>query len=69
MKKNFKVTGATAGTVLVALSQISPAFADEVAKNKVDVKSEQLDAVLKEAAENGFTVTTTKEKRVAKTQE
>ena len=69
MKKTFKVTGATAGTVLVALSQISPAFADEVAKNKVDVKSEQLDAVLKEAAENGFTVTTTKEKRVAKTQE
>ena len=71
MKKTFKVTGATAGTVLVALSQISPAFADEVAakKNTVDVKSEQLDAVLKEAAENGFTVTTTKEKRVAKTQE
>ena len=69
MKKTFKVTGATAGTVLVALSQISPAFADEVAKNKVDVKSEQLDAVLKEAAENGFTITTTKEKRVAKTQE
>ena len=69
MKKTFKVTGATAGTVLVALSQISLAFADEVAKNKVDVKSEQLDAVLKEAAENGFTITTTKEKRVAKTQE
>jgi len=71
MKKTFKVTGATAGTVLVALSQISPAFADEVAakKNTVDVKSEQLDAVLKEAAENGFTITTTKEKRVAKTQE
>ena len=69
MKKTFKVTGATTGTVLVALSQISPAFADEVAKNKVDVKSEQLDAVLKEAAGNGFTVTTTKEKRVAKTQE
>ena len=69
MKKTFKVTGATAGTILVALSQISPAFADEVAKNKVDVKSEQLDAVLKEAAENGFTITTTKEKRVAKTQE
>jgi hypothetical protein len=71
MKKTFKVTGATTGTVLVALSQISPAFADEVAakKNTVDVKSEQLDAVLKEAAENGFTITTTKEKRVAKTQE
>ena len=69
MKKTFKVTGATAGTVLVALSQISPAFADEAAKNKVDVKSEQLDAVLKEAVENGFTITTTKEKRVAKTQE
>ena len=69
MKKTFKVTGATAGTVLVALSQISPAFADEVAKNTVDVKSEQLDAVLKEATENGFTITTTKEKRVAKTQE
>ena len=71
MKKTFKVTGATAGTVLVALSQISPAFADEVAakKNTVDVKSEQLDTVLKEAAENGFTITTTKEKRVVKTQE
>ena len=71
MKKTFKVTGATAGTVLVALSQISPAFADEVAtkKNTVDVKSEQLDAVVKEATENGFTITTTKEKRVAKTQE
>ena len=71
MKKTFKVTGATAGTVLVALSQISPAFADEVAakKNTVDVKSEQLDTVVKEATENGFTVTTTKEKRVAKTQE
>ena len=69
MKKTFKVTGATTGTVLVALSQISPAFADEAAKNKVDVKSEQLDAVLKEAVENGFTITTTKEKRVAKTQE
>ena len=69
MKKTFKVTGATAGTVLVALSQIAPAFANEAAKNKVDVKSEQLDAVLKEAAENGFTITTTKEKRVAKTQE
>lgn len=63
MKKTFKVTGATSGTVLVALSQISPAFADEVATNKntVDVKSEQLDAVVKEATESGFTITTTKE--------
>ena len=71
MKKTFKVTGATAGTVLVALSQISPAFADEVAakKNTVDVKSEKLDAVAKEAAELGFTSTTKKEQRVAKTQE
>ena len=70
MKKTFKVTGATAGTVLVALSQISPAFADEVAKsNSVVVKSEKLDAVVKEAAELGFNTTTAKEKRVAKTQE
>jgi surface repeat SSSPR-51 protein len=70
MKKTFKVTGATAGTVLVALSQISPAFADEVAKsNSVVVKSEKLDAVVKEASNLGFNTTTTKEKRVAKTQE
>ena len=70
MKKTFKVTGATAGTVLVALSQISPAFADEVAKsNSVVVKSEKLDAVVKEASTLGFNTTTTKEKRVAKTQE
>ena len=70
MKKTFKVTGATAGTVLVALSQISPAFADEVAKsNSVVVKSEKLDAVVKEASGLGFNTTTSKEKRVAKTQE
>ena len=70
MKKTFKVTGAAAGTVLVALSQISPAFADEVAKsNSVVVKSEKLDAVVKEASGLGFNTTTSKEKRVAKTQE
>ena len=70
MKKTFKVTGATAGTVLVALSQISPAFADEVAKsNSVVVKSEKLDTVVKEATELGFNTTTVKDKRVAKTQE
>ena len=70
MKKTFKVTGATAGTVLVALSQISPVFADEVAKsNSVVVKSEKLDAVVKEATGLGFNTTTAKEKRIAKTQE
>ena len=58
-------------TLAVALVQtVQPVLADENANsNSVVVKSEKLDAVAKEAAELGFTTTTTKETRVAKTQE
>ena len=58
-------------TLAVALVQtVQPVLADESANsNSVDVKSEKLDAVAKEAARLGFTTTTTKETRVAKTRE
>ena len=58
-------------TLAVALVQtVQPVLADENANsNSVVVKSEKLDAVAKEAAELGFTTTTTKETRVAKTRE
>ena len=58
-------------TLAVALVQtVQPVLADETANsNSVVVKSEKLDAVAKEAAGLGFTTTTTKETRVAKTQE
>jgi len=58
-------------TLAVALVQtVQPVLADETANsNSVVVKSEKLDAVAKEAAELGFTTTTTKETRVAKTRE
>ena len=56
-------------TLAVALVQtVQPVLADESANsNSVVVKSEKLDAVAKEAAELGFTTTTSKETRVAKT--
>ena len=58
-------------TLAVALVQtVQPVLADENANsNSVVVKSEKLDAIAKEAAELGFTTTTTKETRVAKTRE
>ena len=58
-------------TLAVALVQtVQPVLADETANsNSVVVKSEKLDAVAKEAAGLGFTTTTTKEQRVAKTRE
>ena len=58
-------------SLAVALVQtVQPVLADETANsNSVVVKSEKLDAVAKEAAELGFTTTTTKETRVAKTRE
>ena len=58
-------------TLAVALVQtVHPVLADETANsNSVVVKSEKLDAVAKEAAGLGFTTTTTKETRVAKTRE
>ena len=58
-------------TLAVALVQtVQPVLADESANsNSVVVKSEKLDAVAKEAVGLGFTTTTTKETRVAKTRE
>ena len=58
-------------TLAVALVQtVQPVLADETANsNSVVVKSEKLDAVAKEAAGLGFTTTSTKETRVAKTRE
>ena len=58
-------------SLAVALVQtVQPVLADETANsNSVVVKSEKLDAVAKEAAGLGFTTTTTKETRVAKTRE
>ena len=71
MKKTFKITGATAGTVLVALSQISPAFADEVAKNTVEVKSTELDKQLEEFKKLGIEPTVEKQviKKTVKSQD
>ena len=71
MKKTFKITGATAGTVLVALSQISPAFADEVAKNTVELKSTELEKQLEEFKSLGIEPTVEKEviKKTVKSQE
>ena len=71
MKKTFKVTGATAGTVLVALSQISPAFADEVAKNNVELKSTELDKQLEEFKKLGIEPTVEKQviKKTVKSQD
>lgn len=68
-KKSLRaVSGATLAVALV--QTVQPVLADEVTNaNTVAVKSEKLDAVVKEAAELGFTTTTSKEKRVAKTQE
>ena len=71
MKKTFKITGATAGTVLVALSQISPAFADELAKNTVDMKSTELEKQLAEFKALGIEPTVEKQviKKTVKSQE
>ena len=68
-KKSLRaVSGATLAVALV--QTVQPVLADEVTNaNTVAVKSEKLDAVVEEAAELGFTTTTSKEKRVAKTQE
>lgn len=68
-KKSLRaVSGATLAVALV--QTVNPVLADESANsNSVVVKSEKLDAVAKEAAELGFTTTTTKETRVAKTRE
>ena len=70
-KKSLRA--ASGVTLAVALVQtVQPVLADENANsnsNSVVVKSEKLDAVAKEAAELGFTTTTTKETRVAKTRE
>ena len=68
-KKSLRaVSGVTLAVALV--QTVQPVLADENANsNSVVVKSEKLDAVTKEAAELGFTTTTTKETRVAKTRE
>ena len=68
-KKSLRaISGATLAVALV--QSVNPVLADESANsNSVVVKSEKLDAVAKEAAELGFTTTTTKETRVAKTRE
>ena len=68
-KKSLRaVSGLTLSVALV--QTVQPVLADETANsNSVVVKSEKLDAVAKEAAELGFTTTTTKETRVAKTRE
>ena len=68
-KKSLRaVSGATLAVALV--QTVNPVLADESANsNSVVVKSEKLDAVAKEAAELGFTTTTIKETRVAKTRE
>ena len=68
-KKSLRaMSGATLAVVLV--QTVQPVLADESANsNSVVVKSEKLDAVAKEAAGLGFTTTTTKETRVAKTRE
>ena len=68
-KKSLRaMSGATLAVALV--QSVNPVLADESANaNSVVVKSEKLDAVAKEAAGLGFTTTTTKETRVAKTRE
>ena len=68
-KKSLRaVSGVTLAVALV--QTVQPVLADETANsNSVVVKSEKLDAVAKEAAGLGFTTTTTKETRVAKTRE
>ena len=68
-KKSLRaMSGATLAVALV--QTVQPVLADESANsNSVVVKSEKLDAVAKEAASLGFTTTTTKETRVAKTRE
>ena len=68
-KKSLRaISGATLAVALV--QSVNPVLADESANaNSVVVKSEKLDAVAKEAAGLGFTTTTTKETRVAKTRE
>ena len=68
-KKSLRaMSGATLAVALV--QTVQPVLADESANsNSVVVKSEKLDAVAKEAAGLGFTTTTTKETRVAKTRE
>ena len=68
-KKSLRaISGATLAVALV--QTVQPVLADESANsNSVVVKSEKLDAAAKEAAELGFTTTTTKETRVAKTRE
>ena len=68
-KKSLRaVSGVTLAVALV--QTVQPVLADENANsNSVVVKSEKLDAVAKEAAGLGFTTTTTKETRVAKTRE
>ena len=68
-KKSLRaVSGVTLAVALV--QTVQPVLADETANsNSVVVKSEKLDAVVKEAADLGFNTTTTKETRVAKTRE
>ena len=68
-KKSLRaISGATLAVALV--QSVNPVLADESANsNSVVVKSEKLDAAAKEAAGLGFTTTTTKETRVAKTRE
>ena len=68
-KKSLRaVSGLSLAVALV--QSVNPVLADESANaNSVVVKSEKLDAVAKEAAGLGFTTTTTKETRVAKTRE
>ena len=68
-KKSLRaMSGATLAVALV--QTVQPVLADESANsNSVVVKSEKLDAVAKEAVGLGFTTTTTKETRVAKTRE
>lgn len=69
-KKAFRTaSGLALATVLV--QSVQPVLAaEEVTYDKtVNVKSEKLDNLVKEAKENGFTVNSTKESRVAKSQE
>ena len=68
-KKSLRaISGATLAVALV--QSVNPVLADESANsNSVVVKSEKLDAAAKEAADLGFTTTTSKETRVARTRE
>ena len=68
-KKSLRAVSGLSLTVAL-VQTVQPVLADETANsNSVVVKSEKLDAVAKEAAGLGFTTTTTKETRVAKTRE